>query len=301
MKEIIQHHLRNVEKEYGVKVLFAVESGSRAWGFPSPDSDWDVRFIYVHTPGWYMQSINRDRDVIEKMYEDKVDLVGFDIRKALSLLYKSNTTVLEWIHSPIVYECHETFYGQLKLAVEIYFDPFKAMMHYRGMTVNNDKRYISNNKAVLKPYLYYLRGLLACQYIKDFSKLPPVPFLQLAMNVKAAESTFQDLEEMVRIKSESKENDKTPVKETIQSLSNTLYEQFKEIKENDLPFAKSKDKDPHFINLLSFSCIQGTFNQWVQKESEKFKWIRGSINPVRVFAEKLHLFALDNYTDKYSF
>ena len=101
-EKYIHQCLRQIENDNDVRVLLAVESGSRAWGFASKDSDWDVRFIYVHKPEWYF-SIDEQRDVIEEMYAEYIDAVGWDIKKALALLKRSNPSLMEWIQSPIVY------------------------------------------------------------------------------------------------------------------------------------------------------------------------------------------------------
>ena len=103
MKEIIQKKLEEIEKQEHVKIILAVESGSRAWGFESTDSDYDVRFIYVREPEMYLR-LDTIRDVIEWQLDEVFDICGWDIKKALQLLYKSNPTLFEWIHSPIVYK-----------------------------------------------------------------------------------------------------------------------------------------------------------------------------------------------------
>ena len=98
-QERISKHLREIEEQHHVKILYAVESGSRAWGFASPDSDWDVRFIYVHEPEWYFH-IEEQKDTIEQMFPDETDMSGWDLRKALRLFKSSNPSLFEWLHSP---------------------------------------------------------------------------------------------------------------------------------------------------------------------------------------------------------
>lgn len=96
MRETIIAELRKIERDHRVHILFAIESGSRAWGFPSPDSDYDARFIYVHEPDWYL-SLTTGRDVIELPISGLLDINGWDIRKALNLLLKPNPVMLEWL------------------------------------------------------------------------------------------------------------------------------------------------------------------------------------------------------------
>jgi len=105
--------LREIERAHNVTILYACESGSRAWGFASPDSDYDVRFVYVHRPAWYL-TVDPGRDVIELPITDELDINGWELRKTLRLLRKSNGTLLEWLHSPIVYQRKEPWVEELK-------------------------------------------------------------------------------------------------------------------------------------------------------------------------------------------
>ena len=127
MKEIIQKKLEEIEKQEHVKIILAVESGSRAWGFDSADSDYDVRFIYVREPEMYLK-LDNIRDVIEWQLDEVFDISGWDIKKALQLLYKSNPTLFEWINSPIVYKETKEILELRDIAKE-YFDVKKSVMH----------------------------------------------------------------------------------------------------------------------------------------------------------------------------
>ena len=91
-----------IEREQDTRLLFAVESGSRAWGFASPDSDYDVRFVYKRGMREYVR-MREQRDVIELPIIGDLDINGWDIVKALTQFRKSNPSLLEWLHSPIVY------------------------------------------------------------------------------------------------------------------------------------------------------------------------------------------------------
>ncbi|MDO8433705.1 MAG: nucleotidyltransferase domain-containing protein, partial [Candidatus Binatus sp.] len=100
----IHQALESLEYAENMVVLLAVESGSRAWGFSSTDSDYDVRFIYIRRPEWYLSiDLENQRDVIEQPLADEIDLSGWDIRKALKLFHKSNPPLLEWLQCPVVY------------------------------------------------------------------------------------------------------------------------------------------------------------------------------------------------------
>ena len=103
MNVLVPEKLAEIERDFDVTVLWAIESGSRAWGFESPDSDFDVRFVYKHKQDFYL-SLNDHRDVIELPIDDTWDVSGWDLDKTLKLLYKSNPTLFEWLQSPIVYQ-----------------------------------------------------------------------------------------------------------------------------------------------------------------------------------------------------
>ena len=101
IKKRIDEELEAIESQNNVKILYACESGSRAWGFPSKDSDYDIRFIYIHRTEWYLRVDNsRLRDVIEKPIDDELDVSGWELRKALILFKKSNPAFIEWLNSP---------------------------------------------------------------------------------------------------------------------------------------------------------------------------------------------------------
>lgn len=128
MRARIGAALDRIEREEGVRLLFAVESGSRAWGFPSPDSDYDVRFVYARPLDWCL-SLEPGRDVIEPPIEGDLDINGWDVRKALILLKKPNPVALEWLLSPIRYRWDEAVCGRLA-AVAARTAPATACLHH---------------------------------------------------------------------------------------------------------------------------------------------------------------------------
>jgi len=113
LKKIIKQCLADIEQEQDVRILYACESGSRAWGFESKDSDYDVRFIYVKPLDWHL-TVEPQRDVIEAMLPHDVDLAGWELKKALHLFHKGNTSLIEWLHSPIVYFDDAQFAQELR-------------------------------------------------------------------------------------------------------------------------------------------------------------------------------------------
>lgn len=177
MKEKILEKLKEIENSKNVEILFAVESGSRAWGFASPDSDYDIRFIYKHKLEYYL-SLWEKPDVIEFMTEDDLDGSGWDLRKSVKLLAKSNAPLIEWLFSPIVYFKNDDFAKQMQdLAVEC-FSPIAVLHHYLG-TTKNFMDVCEMEEVKLKSYFYALRTALAGKWIIENNTFPPVAFADL--------------------------------------------------------------------------------------------------------------------------
>jgi predicted nucleotidyltransferase len=178
MRETILKQLKTIEAELNVRVLLAVESGSRAWGFASPDSDYDVRFIYVHEPNWYW-TIFEERDVIEKMLPGDLDVSGWDLRKSLRLFAKCNLALNEWIGSPVLYHEVPGFRAELSALIPQFFNPVGATHHYRSMAKQALASMTPDGRLSIKKFLYATRALLACRWIERHRSQPPTEFLAL--------------------------------------------------------------------------------------------------------------------------
>lgn len=177
MREKIQEQLRRIEEAENIKILLAVESGSRAWGFASPDSDYDVRFIYIRRLEDYLR-LDAIRDVIELPINDVLDINGWDLQKTLRLLHKSNPTLFEWFSSPIVYQKTE-FADKFRDLMMHYFSSKKTLYHYVSMAEGNYREYLKGDLVRAKKYFYVLRPVLACQWILDWGTPPPMLFSEL--------------------------------------------------------------------------------------------------------------------------
>jgi predicted nucleotidyltransferase len=177
MKEKILQKLKEIEQTHNVTILFAVESGSRAWGFASPDSDYDIRFIYKHKLEYYL-SLWEKPDVIEFMTQDDLDGSGWDLRKTIKLLAKSNAPLIEWLFSPVVYFEDADFAKQMReIALEC-FSPIAVLHHYLG-TTKNFMEVCEMEEVKLKSYFYALRTALAGKWIIETNTFPPVAFADL--------------------------------------------------------------------------------------------------------------------------
>lgn len=180
VKDEILRRLRAAELEHRVKIVYACESGSRAWGFASPDSDYDVRFLYVHEEEWYMSfDVERRRDVIEYPITDDIDCSGWDVRKALYLFMRTNGALIEWLNSPIKYIETGNFAKKLREIAPNHVNSIALCYHYSHMARGNAREYIFKDQVRLKKYFYVLRPLLAIRYIEAGMGVPPVEFEQL--------------------------------------------------------------------------------------------------------------------------
>lgn len=177
MKGKIIEKLKEIENEKKVEILFAVESGSRAWGFASPDSDFDIRFIYKHDIEYYI-SLWEKPDAIVFVTEDDLDGSGWDLPKMLKLLAKSNASLLEWLHSPVVYFENEAFIVPVRELAKECFSPIACLHHYLG-TTKNFMDVCQAESVKLKSYFYALRTALAGRWIIEKNTFPPVDFLEL--------------------------------------------------------------------------------------------------------------------------
>lgn len=178
MQAAIEAAIAALEAREQVRVLFAAESGSRAWGFASPDSDYDVRFIYAHDLPWYL-SVSERRDVLEAMLPGDLDLSGWDLRKTLGLYARCNLALNEWLGSPIVYCERGEVAARLRSLMERFFRPTHAMFHYLNTARTTQLQHLSAPQVRLKKLYYALRPLLACRWIEHRRSQPPTAFAQL--------------------------------------------------------------------------------------------------------------------------
>ncbi|MFV0368540.1 MAG: DNA polymerase beta superfamily protein [Hyphomicrobiaceae bacterium] len=198
MRAHVEATLADVAREHDVRILFAAESGSRAWGFASPDSDYDVRFIYAHQRDWYT-SLREGRDVIERPLDSHlVDLAGWDVRKALRLLLKSNPPLYEWFLSPIVYTETGAFRAQAQELFERHASPRVLAHAYYAIAkgMRPERGAIGADEVKLKRYFYLIRPLLSLQWIVENETLPPMNLQQLMRAVALPADVAGAIEEL---------------------------------------------------------------------------------------------------------
>ena len=174
MTQRIEQHLNSIEKNYYIKILHACETGSRAWGFPSHDSDYDVRFIYMHPKDWYL-SLKAGKDTIDLMLDDnETDFSGWDLRKSLRLLWKSNPPLFEKIFSQVVYMKNTSFLTELQKLSQKFYARIASHYHYFNKAQNHLVEIENRDSFRLKKLFYALRAAVACRWIMEKEENPPV-------------------------------------------------------------------------------------------------------------------------------
>ena len=196
-KESIVLELKEIEVKHGVRILHAVESGSRAWGFASPDSDYDVRFVYVRPAADYLR-LNEHKDVIIWKNDDVLDINGWDLRKAMKQFARGNATLFEWSYSPVVYQTSSEWATVCDVA-KSYFSEKAAICHYYGTAMKTWNEHLTGETVRYKKYFYALRPLLAAQYIERYHTVPPVLFNDL-LKMEIAPSLKDAIDKLLKIK-----------------------------------------------------------------------------------------------------
>ena len=201
-QEIFPAKLAEIEARENVRIIHCVESGSRAWGFASPDSDYDVRFIYVRPPKYYLR-LDKTRDVIEWQLDDTLDINGWDLQKALRLLHNSNPTLFEWNGSPIVYKTSPEW-AKISGIIGRFFQKKAGLYHYLSTAKSNYREYLKGDMVRLKKYFYVLRPILACRWILERQTPPPVLFSTLT-DACLNEALVPTVNDLLRLKMETSE------------------------------------------------------------------------------------------------
>ncbi len=184
MEQRIQAVLSEIEESEDVVILYSNESGSRAWGIESVDSDYDVRFIYLRRPSWYLSvDLFKKCDVIELPIVDELDVTGWDLRKALWLFRKSNPPLNEWLGSPIVYRENRPTAQRLRALRDTYYSPSACAYHYLHMAKGNFREYLKGEEVWQKKYFYVLRPLLAVRWIEAEYGVVPTEFRHLVESI----------------------------------------------------------------------------------------------------------------------
>lgn len=248
----IQQKLKELEQEHNITILYSCESGSRAWGFASPDSDWDIRFVYCYPKNYYLSIDNHEETLNFDIDENDLDLAGWELRKFLRLFRSSNATPYEWLQSPIHYLERFDFVQQLWQLSSTYFRPRATANHYLGLTKKSHKTGMQGDLINIKKYFYVLRPLLAALWIVQRAEAPPMEFAPLLELVREKPKIYQAILELTERKKEAKESDYIePVAIIEQFITETMDYCAKGVGALSLEMTASNNLNSLFQNLLS--------------------------------------------------
>ncbi|MCB0523295.1 MAG: nucleotidyltransferase domain-containing protein [Lewinellaceae bacterium] len=225
MKHKINHYLEELEQSRNIKILLACETGSRAWGFPSPDSDYDVRIIYVHKTDWYL-SVGQSRDTIEMMLENnELDISGWELKKSLELLKKSNPALLERIQSPIVYKADADFLRDIQALATSCYSKIATMHHYLSLAKKMNAIISETEEYSLKKLFYALRTAVLCKWILVKEEIPPIEFHKALEGLEIPAGLLNRINHLIELKSTRPESYlHTGESEIKEFINNSIFE-----------------------------------------------------------------------------
>lgn len=251
MEKIILDKLKEIEKSENIKIIAAFESGSRAWGFASKDSDYDVRFIYIRKISEYVR-LDKKSDFLEYPINDLLDIVGFDLDKTLKLVYKTNPSIFEWFKSPIVY-IQTKASNELKNLLPKYYSRKKMIYHYLKMAQKNYNQYLESDLVSIKKYFYVLRPLLSAMWILKNNTQPPIVFRDLlALDIDSKIKAI--INQLLIIKVETNEVDKIP---EIKELNQYIVNEMKLIQESINNFKENIVLEWETLNSFFIKLVEG--------------------------------------------
>ena len=251
MKELINDRLAQLEKDRGIKILWAGESGSRAWGFASPDSDWDVRFIYVYPRDAYL-SVKDPKEDITLPINGDLDFAGWELRKLLRLLSKSNASPMEWMQSPIVYKEEAGFREALFALVREFAQPRTYIHHYLGVMNSALKAGVADDTINIKKYFYILRPLFAARWVVRSGDTAPMTFRALLDGFDDA-LLLNKIESLWEAKEKAREGVRVPIDRVLMEFIESEQAQLK---------AQVEHMDPRSVPQ-DFRILDEFFRKWL--------------------------------------
>lgn len=252
MEQKIRQALREIEQQEQIEILYAVESGSRAWGFPSQDSDYDVRFIYRRPKNWYLK-LEKTADHLEIPINEQLDICGWDLDKTLKLLQKSNPALLEWLNSPLIYHENPQFIAALRQLSTDSLNEQRLIYHYLHMAEGNYREYLKKEQVRIKKYFYVLRPVLACMWVQTYHQRPPVLFDELLTLPNLSADLLQIIYDLLARK---KRGDELDIETCIPQLNQFLEEQLNFFN----GYVKGMDKGP----ALASTKLNEFFLNWLE-------------------------------------
>lgn len=247
IRQEIMRRIHAAEAEHNVRVLYAIESGSRAWGFASPNSDYDVRFVYARPQDWYLSiDVENKRDVIEYPIVDEIDINGWDIRKALQLFRKSNPSLVEWLYSPITYVDDGRFASTLRDWIADMYSVEQGIYHYRSMAKSNFRGYLQEDLVPLKKYLYVLRPLLSARWIEEHKTPAPIEFDRIKTLIAHDSSLLAAINDLLALKKQAQEKQLGP---KIPEIHHFIERELTRLEFVDV-VSSNRNYDPEILNAF---------------------------------------------------
>lgn len=249
MDVILQEHLDGIAREHGITILWASEAGNRAWGIPSSDSRYEVRFIYVHEPAHYLRVFDK-RDVIELSGDGPFDFLGWDIKKALGMLRKSHPALREWLSSVMVYRQHEAGMQPLRLLLSETLLPSVAGIHYLSLAKDYITKLAEDRDLRLMRYVSMFRDLLACQWVIRNGTQPPMDFRALLDEFLPGGDIREQVDELLELKAQVREAEMIPPQPDLDEYLLRLYGQLQRSLPGQIAVMETERFDECFRSIL---------------------------------------------------
>ncbi len=252
VREDIIKKLKDTELEKDVKVVFAIESGSRGWGFESPDSDFDCRFVYVRKKDSYITVLDK-QDFIEYDVDKIFDINGWDLEKFLKHVMKSNATLQEWLSSNVVYSKNEECTKMLRELAEDFFNPIAACHHYLSMAKKKFDVVLSN-ECKIKTYFYVLRPLANVRYICEYKKIPPMEYFKTLDMIEVSKEVKAEIQKLYDLKITVEEGYKV-------ETNKILLDYFK----NEIEFFENEIKNISYTKFENKEKVDEVFREIIDR------------------------------------
>ena len=246
IKQNIIQKLVTTETNYNVKIILAIESGSRASGFAAKNADYDCRFIYVHPQDWYL-SIQERKDFITYAIDEIYDIKGIDISRALQYIIKPNASIYEWLSSNITYICNKSITNQLQTLATNFFNPISISYHYLYLARKTLNDITNSKEAKIKKYFYTLRPIANLNYIWQHRKMPSMEYAQTLKNIETPPQILSAINTLTQEKMLAGEHDKIPKHELLISYCQKEVEKFTD---NIKTMTHTKNRDYEFVDTI---------------------------------------------------
>ncbi len=259
----IDGRLRQIETDHDVTIVWAIESGSRAWGFPSPDSDYDCRFIYVRPLDDYLR-LSPKRDVIEVPIAEDLDINGWDIFKMARLLVKGNAAAIEWLMSPIIYQGLPGFRDEWRAEAEGAIDRSALMRHYYHLGQGQFLRHLTAPDLVsLKKIFYVLRPAVVLRWMKTHPdrRIAPMHLPTLLADIDIPGQLRAEIASLLAQKAVTREMGKGPFPKLIMEFIRAEYERAEAVLNDG---AEEASADPRAV-----AQVEDLVRRWIPLQNTR--------------------------------